>query len=147
MKKKEPIGTISLQVKAQEAQPSPPIGPALGQRGLNIMQFCQQFNERSKSMPGVEKGDVLPVKIRYYADKSFDFEVRSMPVPNQLKKRAKLASAAKKPGTEIVGSVTMDDIRAIAKNKMSDMSVDNLDAAVSMVIGTAKSMGIEVKGA
>lgn len=144
MKKKEPVGTISLQVKAQEAQPSPPIGPALGQRGLNIMEFCKQFNERSKNIPGIEKGDVLPVIITYYADKSFEFVAKLPPVPNQIKKRAKLASGAKKPGTETAGSISRTDIRSIAEAKMGDMNVDCIESAMRMVEGTAKSMGVKV---
>lgn len=144
MKKKEPAGTLSLQVKSQEAQPSPPIGPALGQRGLNIMEFCKQFNERSKNMPGIDKGDVLPVLITYYADKSFEFTVKLPPVPNQIKKKAKLASGSKKPGTESAGSISRALVEEIAKSKMADMNVDDLAAAVRMVEGTARSMGVKV---
>lgn len=146
MKKKEPVGVISLQVKAQEAVPAPPIGPALGQRGLNIMDFCRQFNERSKALKDVDKGEYIPVKIKYFADKSFEFIMNSPPVSALVKKFAKIAKGSVKPGSQSAGSIQMADVVKIAKIKMNDMNVDTLKAAISMVTGTARSMGIEVVG-
>lgn len=144
MKKKEPIGTISLQIPASKANPSPPIGPALGQRGLNIMEFCKQFNEHCKKQ-GLEDGDVIPVVISYFADKSFTFITKLPPIPNMIKKELKLQSGSKTPGTQFVGTLSRAQIEKIAKTKMKDMSVDSLASAMSMVEGTCMSMGVKVE--
>ncbi|MCE2992569.1 MAG: 50S ribosomal protein L11 [Candidatus Jidaibacter sp.] len=143
MKKKEPVGQISLQIAAHQANPSPPVGPALGQRGLNIMQFCKDFNELCKK-ENIEPGMPTPVVISYYADKSFSMILKKPPVPVLVKKALKLNSASKKPGTDFVGSINMDQIAEIAKIKMGDMGVDSLEAASQMVIGTCRSMGVKV---
>jgi large subunit ribosomal protein L11 len=145
VKKKEPAGTISLQIPAHKANPSPPIGPALGQRGLNIMEFCKQFNEHCKK-GNFDEGDVIPVVITYFPDKTFNFVTKMSPVPNMIKKELKLASGSKTPGTQSVGTITKAQIEKIAKVKMKDMSVDSLPAAMSMVEGTCMSMGIKVEG-
>jgi large subunit ribosomal protein L11 len=143
VKKKEPVGQISLQIAAHQANPSPPVGPALGQRGLNIMQFCKDFNELCKK-ENIEPGMPTPVVISYYADKSFSMILKKPPVPVLVKKALKLNSASKKPGTDFVGSINMDQIAEIAKIKMGDMGVDSLEAASQMVIGTCRSMGVKV---
>ncbi len=144
MKNKVPVGTISLQVPAHQANPSPPIGPALGQRGLNIMDFCKRFNDACKK-EGFEPGDVIPVLITYFADKSFDFKLKNPPVPNLIKKKMKLAKGAKTPGTQVVGIINMTQIKEIAKMKMVDMGVHSLDSAINMVKGTCVSMGVKVE--
>lgn len=144
MKKKEPAGSISLQVPAHQANPSPPLGPALGQRGLNIMDFCKQFNDHCKKK-GYEPGDVTPTVITYYPDKSFTFETKSPPVPFLVMKATGKKKGAKTPGTETVASLAQDQVKEIAEKKMEDMGVDNIDSAISMVKGTCLSMGIEVK--
>lgn len=144
MKKKEVAGTISLQIPANKANPAPPIGTALGPRGLNIMEFCKQFNERCKKEK-FEDDDVVPVVITYYMDKSFTFETKMPPVPNLIKKELKIASGAKTPGTQTVGSITKAQIEKIAKAKMKDMNVSDFEAAVSMVKGTCVSMGVKVE--
>ncbi|MDF3047447.1 MAG: rplK [Candidatus Midichloriaceae bacterium] len=143
MKKKEPVGQISLQIAAHQANPSPPVGPALGQRGLNIMQFCKDFNDLCKKQ-NIEPGMPTPVIISYYADKSFSMILKKPPVPVLVKKALKLNSASKKPGTDFVGNINMDQITEIAKIKMEDMGVDSLEAASQMVIGTCRSMGVKV---
>lgn len=145
MKKKEKVGSISLQVPAHQANPSPPIGPALGQRGLNIMEFCKQFNDISKKK-NFEPGDVIPVVIDYFADKSFVITTKNPPVPNLIKKFMKLKSGSKTPGTAFVGTLSKADIQKIAEIKMGDMGVEgNLEAAKSMVRGTCVSMGVKVE--
>jgi large subunit ribosomal protein L11 len=143
VKKKEPVGKISLLIPAHQANPSPPVGPALGQRGLNIMDFCRQFNDECKKR-NIEVGLPTPVVISYYADKKFDMELKMAPVSVLVKKALKLNLASKKPGTDFVGTIGMDKIKEIAELKMGDMGVDNLDAAMSMVVGTCKSMGVKV---
>jgi large subunit ribosomal protein L11 len=143
VKKKEPVGQISLQIAAHQANPSPPVGPALGQRGLNIMQFCKDFNDLCKKQ-NIEPGMPTPVIISYYADKSFSMILKKPPVPVLVKKALKLNSASKKPGTDFVGNINMDQITEIAKIKMEDMGVDSLEAASQMVIGTCRSMGVKV---
>lgn len=145
MKKKEIVGKISLQLKAHQANPSPPTGPALGQRGLNIMEFCKQFNELCKKK-GLQPGDVIPTIITYYADKSFTIVTKNPPVPNLIKKALGIESASKTPGTAFAGTINNKQIEEIAKIKMEDMSVDNLESAMSMVRGTCVSMGIKVEG-
>ena len=140
---KKITGYLKLQVPAGAANPSPPIGPALGQRGLNIMEFCKAFNAQTQNM---EKGAPLPVVITIYADRSFTFEMRTPPVSYFLKKAAKLESGAKTPGRGAVGSVTREQVKEIAEKKMKDLNTDNVEAAMRMVEGTARSMGLEVGG-
>jgi large subunit ribosomal protein L11 len=137
---KEIVGQIKLQVPGGQANPSPPIGPALGQHGVNIMGFCKEFNERTKERPGV----ILPVVISVYKDKSFSFILKSPPVAVALKKAAGLAKASQTPGREFIAKVTFDEVREIAKEKMTDMNTTNVEAAMKVVAGTARSMGIEV---
>jgi large subunit ribosomal protein L11 len=138
---KKVAGFLKLQVPAGAANPSPPIGPALGQRGLNIMAFCKDFNAKTSQM---EKGSPIPVVITIYQDKSFTFEMRTPPVSYFIKKAAKLESGSKTPGRDRAGTVTKVQVREIAEKKMKDLNCDNIDAAVRMVEGSARSMGIEV---
>lgn len=135
-------GYIKLQVPAGQANPSPPIGPALGQRGVNIMEFCKSFNAETQN---VEPGMPIPTVITVYVDKSFSFITKTPPASYFLKKAAKLPKAAQAPGRETVGSVTMDQVREIAEAKMVDLNAYDLDAACQMIIGSARSMGIEVR--
>jgi large subunit ribosomal protein L11 len=134
-------GYINLQVKAGQANPSPPIGPALGQRGLNIMEFCKSFNAKTKDM---EPGTPIPVKITAFSDRSFTFIMKTPPASFFLKKMAKLEGGSKTPGRGFVGSVTMDQVREIAKTKMADLNTDDIDNAVKTIAGSARSMGIQV---
>ena len=138
---KKVAGYIKLQVPAGQANPSPPIGPALGQRGLNIMEFCKQFNAQTQKL---EPGMPVPVTITAYADRSFSFTMRSPPASWFLKKAAKLESGSKTPGIEAVGKVTKAQIREIAEKKMTDLNANDIEAACRMLIGSARSMGIEV---
>jgi large subunit ribosomal protein L11 len=140
---KKVTGFLKLQVPAGNANPAPPIGPALGQRGLNIMEFCKAFNAQTQKL---EKGAPIPVVITIYADRSFTFEMRTPPVSHFIKKAAKLESGSKTPGREMVGSVTPAQVREIAQAKMKDLNCDTVEAAMRMVEGSARSMGIEVKG-
>jgi large subunit ribosomal protein L11 len=140
---KKITGYLKLQVPAGAANPSPPIGPALGQRGLNIMEFCKAFNAQTAKM---EKGTPIPVTITAYQDRSFTFEMRTPPVSYFLKKAAKLESGSKTPGRDKVGKVTTAQVREIAEQKMKDLNCDTIDAAMKMVEGSARSMGIEVGG-
>jgi large subunit ribosomal protein L11 len=140
---KKVVGQLKLQVPAGKANPSPPIGPALGQRGINIMAFCKEFNAKTQ---GMEPGAPTPVIITYYADKSFTFEMKTVPVSFFLKKAAKLQSGSKTPGRATAGSVTVKQVREIAEAKMTDLSANDVEAAMKIVLGSAKSMGIEVKG-
>ncbi len=139
---KKVIGQLKLQVKAGQANPSPPIGPALGQRGINIMEFCKAFNAKTQEM---ELGAPTPVVITYYADKSFTFEMKTAPASYFLKKAAKLTAGSKKPGREVAGSVTVAQVRQIAEAKMKDLSATTIEAAMQIILGSARSMGIEVK--
>ena len=139
---KKIVGYIKLQVPAGAANPSPPIGPALGQRGLAIMEFCKQFNAQTQKM---EKGSPIPVVITVYQDRSFTFEMRTPPVSYFIKKAAKLESGSKAPGRDVAGSVTMAQVREIAKAKMKDLNANDIDAAAKLIAGSARSMGIEVK--
>jgi large subunit ribosomal protein L11 len=139
---KKVIGYIKLQVPAGQANPSPPIGPALGQRGLNIMEFCKNFNARTQNE---EKGMPIPVTITVFSDKSFAFEMKSPPASYYLKKAAKLESGSKAPGRDLAGSVTMAQVREIAKAKMKDLNANDIEAASRLIAGSARSMGIEVK--
>mgnify|MGYP001378612367 CR=1 FL=1 len=137
-------GYIKLQVKAGSAAPSPPIGPALGQRGLNIMMFCKEFNARTQDM---EKGVPCPVVITYYSDKSFTFEIKTPPVTHFLKQAAKIQSGSKTPGKgAVVGKVSKEQVRQIAEAKMKDLNASDVEAAMRMVEGSARSMGLEVVG-
>ncbi len=140
---KKVIGSLKLQVPAGKANPSPPIGPALGQRGLNIMMFCKEFNAATQ---GLEPGAPCPTIITYYQDKSFTFVIKTPPASFLLKKAAKLQSAAKKPGRETVGHVTVKQVREIAEAKMKDLNANDIEAAMKIVLGSARSMGIEVRG-
>ena len=139
---KKVIGTLKLQVPAGKANPSPPIGPALGQRGINIMGFCKEFNAKTQEM---EVGTPLPIIITYYQDKSFTIEIKTPPASFYLKKAAKLKSGAKTPGRETVGTVTARQLREIAEAKMKDLNANSVEAAMQIILGSAKSMGIEVK--
>jgi large subunit ribosomal protein L11 len=144
---KKIMGQIKLQVPAAAANPSPPIGPALGQRGLNIMEFCKGFNARTQDMT---KGDPCPVVITYYQDKSFTFEIKTPPASFLLKKAAGLklgkkpGGGSKTPGRGSVGKVSMNQCRDIAKTKMKDLNANDLEAAAKQIAGTARSMGLEV---
>jgi large subunit ribosomal protein L11 len=138
---KKVTGFLKLQVPAGAANPSPPIGPALGQRGLNIMEFCKAFNAQTQKM---EKGIPIPVVITTYQDRSFTFEMKTPPVSYFLKKAAKLESGAKTPGREAAGSVSRSQVREIAEQKMKDLNCDTIEAAMRMVEGSARSMGITV---
>jgi large subunit ribosomal protein L11 len=138
---KKVVGFIKLQVPAGQANPSPPIGPALGQRGLNIMEFCKQFNARTQKL---EPGMPIPVTITAYGDRTFTFEMRQPPVTWLLKKAARLESGSKTPGRDPAGKVTKAQIRDIAEKKLVDLNANDLDAACRMVAGSARSMGLEV---
>jgi large subunit ribosomal protein L11 len=138
---KKVAGFLKLQVPAGAANPSPPIGPALGQRGLNIMAFCKDFNAKTSQM---EKGSPIPVVITIYGDKSFTFEMRTPPMSYFLKKAAKIESGSKTPGRDNVASVTKAQVREIAEKKMADLNCDTVEAAMRMVEGSARSMGIQV---
>ena len=134
-------GYINLQVPAGQANPSPPIGPALGQRGLAIMEFCKQFNAKSKDL---EQGAPIPVKITVYSDRSFTFEMRTPPASHLLKKAAKINGGSKEPGRASAGTITMAQVREVAKVKMKDLNTDDLDAAARTLAGSARSMGLQV---
>jgi large subunit ribosomal protein L11 len=134
-------GYINLQVPAGQANPSPPIGPALGQRGLNIMEFCKQFNAKTKDM---EQGAPVPVKITVFSDRTFTFEMRTAPASYLLRKVAKIQGGSKEPGRTSVGTVTKAQVLEVAKQKMKDLNTDNLEAAAKTVAGTARSMGLQV---
>ncbi|MFY9600683.1 MAG: 50S ribosomal protein L11 [Pseudolabrys sp.] len=138
---KKVTGFLKLQVPAGAANPSPPIGPALGQRGLNIMEFCKAFNAQTQKM---EKGIPIPVIITTYQDRSFTFEMKTPPVSYFLKKAAKLESGSKTPGREPVGQVSKKQVREIAEQKMKDLNCDTVEAAMKMVEGSARSMGLAV---
>ena len=139
---KEVAGQLKLQIKGGAANPSPPVGPALGAKGINIMEFCKQFNARTQD----QTGKVLPVVITYYADKSFDFIVKTPPVAVQLKEVAKLKSGSAQPNRNKVAELTWDQVRAIAQDKIVDLNCFTVEAAMKIVAGTARSMGITVKG-
>jgi large subunit ribosomal protein L11 len=140
---KKITGYVKLQVPAGAANPSPPIGPALGQRGLNIMEFCKAFNARTAQM---EKGTPIPVIITAYQDRSFTFEMKLPPMSYWLKKAAGVQSASKTPGRNFAGKITREQIREIAEKKLPDLNCDTVDAAAAMVEGSARSMGLEVVG-
>jgi len=138
---KKITGYIKLQVKAGSANPSPPIGPALGQRGVNIMEFCKQFNAKTQKM---EPGMPIPVVITVFQDRSFTFVTKTPPVTYFLKKAAGIESGAKTVGTQIVGKVTTKQVREIAEQKMPDLNCDSVDSAMAQVVGSARSMGLQV---
>ena len=138
---KEVLEYIKLQIPAGGANPSPPVGPALGQRGLNIMDFCKAFNDKTKN---IEKGSPIPVLITAYKDKTFKFVTKLPPVSHFLKKAAKIDKGSSTPGRELVGRVTMKDIEKIAKEKMIDLNAIDLEGAMNIVKGSAVSMGMEV---
>lgn len=139
---KEIAGQIKLQIKGGAANPSPPVGPALGSKGINIMEFCKQFNARTQD----KAGKVLPVVITYYTDKSFDFVVKTPPVAVQLKEVTHVKTASAQPNRVKVAEVTWDQVKAIAEDKMPDLNCFTIESAMRMVAGTARSMGITVKG-
>lgn len=139
---KEVSGLIKLQIKGGAANPSPPVGPALGAKGVNIMEFCKQFNARTQEMAG----KIVPVIITVYSDKSFDFVVKTPPVAVQLKEITKLKSGSAEPNRNKVASVTWEQVRQIAEDKMPDLNCFTIESAMSLVAGTARSMGISVTG-
>ena len=139
---KKIFGYIKLQVAAGQANPSPPIGPALGQRGVNIMEFCKTFNANTQNL---EQGIPIPTVITVYADKSFSFTTKTPPASFYLKRAAKVEKASATPGLETIGSITMNQVREIAELKMVDLNANDVDAACQMIIGSARSMGLEVR--
>ncbi|OFY61481.1 MAG: 50S ribosomal protein L11 [Bacteroidetes bacterium RBG_13_43_22] len=139
---KEVAGLIKLQIRGGGANPSPPVGPALGSKGVNIMDFCKQFNARTQD----KAGKVIPVVITVYADKSFDFVTKTPPVAVQLLEAAKSKKGSKEPNREKIAQVTMAQIKAIAQDKMEDLNCFTIESAMKMVAGTARSMGITIKG-
>lgn len=139
---KEVIGLIKLQVRGGAANPSPPVGPALGAKGVNIMEFCKQFNARTQE----KAGKLLPVVITVYSDKSFDFVVKTPPAAVQLMEAAKLKKGSSESNRLKVGKITWDQVRGIAEDKMQDMNCFTVDSAMKMIAGTARSMGLTVKG-
>ena len=138
---KKVVGQISLQIPAGEANPAPPVGPALGQHGVNIMEFCKAFNAKTAD----QAGNIIPVEITVYADRSFDFITKTPPAAELLKKAAGIETASGEPNVEKVGTVSLDDVQEIAETKMEDLNAASLEAAMSMIKGTARSMGLEVE--
>lgn len=139
---KEVAGMIKLQIKGAAANPSPPVGPALGSKGVNIMEFCKQFNARTQDQPG----KLLPVIITVYRDKSFDFVIKHPPVAVQLMEMAKITKGSAESNRNKVGSVTWDQVKTIAEDKMVDLNCFTIESAMTMVAGTARSMGLTIKG-
>ncbi len=139
---KKIVGTLKLQVPAGQANPSPPVGPALGQRGINIMEFCKAFNAKSGDL---EPGAPCPTVITYYQDKSFSMEIKTPPASYYIKKAAKLKSGSKTPGKAVAGSITGKQVREIAEAKMKDLNATSIEGAMQIIMGSARSMGIEVK--
>ncbi len=139
---KEVVGFVKLQVKGGAANPAPPIGPALGSKGINIMEFCKQFNARTQDKAGM----ILPVVITYYTDKSFEFVIKTPPAGVLIKEALKLQSGSKEPNRNKVGKLTWDQVRDIAQIKMPDLNCNTVEAAMSMVAGSARSMGVTVEG-
>jgi large subunit ribosomal protein L11 len=138
---KEISGFIKLQIKGGQANPAPPVGPALGQRGVNIMEFCKAFNDKTKSMAG----KLVPVEITVYKDKKFDFKIKSPPASFFIKEAVKRKSGSKEPGRNIVASISKKQLEDIATQKMQDLNAHDLEEAVKIIAGSARSMGIEVK--
>ena len=141
MAKKEITGYVKLQIKGGQANPAPPVGPALGQRGVNIMEFCKAFNDKTKSMAGKP----VPVEITVYKDKKFDFKIKSPPASFYIKEAVKLKGGSKEPGRNIVASISKKQLEDIAKEKMNDLNAHDINEAVKIIAGSARSMGIEVK--
>jgi large subunit ribosomal protein L11 len=139
---KEVIKIVKLQIRGGAANPSPPIGPALGSAGVNIMEFCKQFNARTQE----KSGKIVPVEIKVFKDKSFEFVTKTAPAPVQLLEAAKIKAGSKEPNLKKVASVTWDQIRVIADDKMKDLNAFTIESAMKMIAGTARSMGITVKG-
>ena len=139
---KKQMGMLKLQIPAGQANPSPPVGPALGQRGINIMEFCKAFNAKSGDM---EQGAPCPTVITYYQDKSFTMEIKTPPASYYIKKAAKLKSGSKEPGKSVAGSINAKQVREIAEAKMQDLNANSIEAAMQIIMGSARSMGIEVK--
>lgn len=142
MAKKELVGVIKLQIKGGQAMPAPPVGPALGSKGVNIPDFCKQFNARTQD----KMGKILPVVINVYTDKSFDFVVKTPPVAVQLKEAAKISSGSASPKSKKVGKVSWEQVRKIAEEKFPELNCFKIESAMSMVAGTARSMGLVVEG-
>jgi large subunit ribosomal protein L11 len=140
---KKVTGYLKLQVPAGAANPSPPIGPALGQRGLNIMEFCKAFNAQTQKL---EKNSPIPVVITIYADRSFTFEMKTPPMSHFIKKAAKIEAGSKTPGRDKAGAISKAQVKEIAEAKMKDLNSDTIESAMRMVEGSARSMGIEIKG-
>ncbi len=138
---KKVIAQIKLQCPAGQANPSPPVGPALGQHGVNIMEFCKQFNAKTSA----QSGTIIPVEIKVYSDRSFTFITKTPPAAELLKKEAGISAGSAEPNKEKVGSVTREQLRKIAEIKMEDLNANEVDAAIEMIAGTARSMGIEVE--
>jgi len=138
---KEISGFIKLQIKGGQANPAPPVGPALGQRGVNIMEFCKAFNDKTKSM----MGKPVPVEITVYKDKKFDFKIKSPPASYYIKEAVKLKGGSKEPGRNIVATISKKQLEDIAKEKMNDLNAHDINEAVKIIAGSARSMGIEVK--
>ena len=138
---KEVSGFIKLQIKGGQANPAPPVGPALGQRGVNIMEFCKAFNDKTKSMAGKP----VPVEITVYKDKKFDFKIKSPPASFYIKEAVKLKGGSKEPGRNIVASISKKQLETIAKEKMNDLNAYDIEEAIKIIAGSARSMGIEVK--
>ena len=141
MAKKEISGYVKLQIKGGQANPAPPVGPALGQRGINIMDFCKAFNEKTKNF----MGKPVPVEITVYKDKKFDFKIKSPPASFFIKEAVKLKGGSKEPGRNIVASISKKQLEDIANQKMNDLNAHDLEEAVKIIAGSARSMGIEVK--
>ena len=139
---KKIMGTLKLQVPAGQANPSPPVGPALGQRGINIMEFCKAFNAKSGDM---EPGAPCPTVITYYQDKSFSMEIKTPPASYYIKKAAKLKSGSQTPGKSTAGTITGKQVREIAEAKMKDLNATSIEGAMQIIMGSARSMGVEVK--
>ena len=139
--KKEISGFIKLQIKGGQANPAPPVGPALGQRGVNIMEFCKAFNDKTKSMAGKP----VPVEITVYKDKKFDFKIKSPPASFFIKEAVRLKGGSKEPGRNIVATISKKQLEDIANQKMADLNAHDLDEAIKIIAGSARSMGIEVK--
>jgi len=139
---KEVTGIIKLQIRGGVANPAPPVGPALGAKGVNIMEFCKQFNARTQDKPG----KIVPVVITVYADKSFDFIIKTAPAASQLLEAAKKKKGSGEPNRQKIGTVTWDQIKVIAEDKMADLNAFKVESAMRMVAGTARSMGLKVKG-
>ena len=138
---KEITGYVKLQIKGGQANPAPPVGPALGQRGINIMEFCKAFNEKTKAF----MGKPVPVVITVYKDKKFDFKIKSPPASFYIKEAVKLKGGSKEPGRNIVASISKKQLESIAKEKMNDLNAHDIEEAIKIIAGSARSMGIEVK--